>query len=89
MDLSEVGAEFGSCGHRWEGKRTEGMLRYPFACPSPFSDLVHAPAFFGFSTQTWPADFLREKNSGAGALSSANPSLATHTNTNATPTKKN
>ena len=25
MDLSEVGAEFGSCGHRWEGKRTKEM----------------------------------------------------------------
>ena len=25
MDLPEVGAEFGSCGHRWEGKRTKEM----------------------------------------------------------------
>ena len=25
MDLSEVGAEFGSCGHHWEGKRTKEM----------------------------------------------------------------
>ena len=25
MDLSEVGAEFGSCGHRWEDKRTKEM----------------------------------------------------------------
>ena len=25
MDLSEVGAEFGSCGDRWEGKRTTEM----------------------------------------------------------------
>ena len=25
MDLSEVSAEFGSCGHRWEGKRTKEM----------------------------------------------------------------
>ena len=25
MDLPEVGAEFGSCGHCWEGKRTEEM----------------------------------------------------------------
>ena len=29
MDLSEVGAEFGSCGHRWEGKRTEEMQNRP------------------------------------------------------------
>ena len=25
MDFSEVGAEFGSCGHRWKGKHTEEM----------------------------------------------------------------
>ena len=25
MDLSEVGAEFGSCEHRWEGNRTKEM----------------------------------------------------------------
>ena len=25
MDLSEVGAEFGSCRDRWEGKRTKEM----------------------------------------------------------------
>ena len=25
MDLSEVGAEIGSCGHRWEDKRTKEM----------------------------------------------------------------
>ena len=25
MDLSEMAAEFGSCGQRWEGKRTEEM----------------------------------------------------------------
>ena len=25
MDLSEVGAEFGRCRHRREGKRTKGM----------------------------------------------------------------
>ena len=25
MDLSGLGAEFGSCGHRWEGKRTKEM----------------------------------------------------------------
>ena len=25
MDLSEVGAELGSCEHRWEGKRTKAM----------------------------------------------------------------
>ena len=29
MDLLEVGAEFGSCGHRWEGKRTKGMQNRP------------------------------------------------------------
>ena len=29
MDLSEVGAEFGSCGHRWEGKRTKEMQNRP------------------------------------------------------------
>ena len=27
-DLSEVGAEFGSCGHRWEGKRTKEMQNW-------------------------------------------------------------
>ena len=25
MNLSEVGAEFGSCGHHWEGKHTKGL----------------------------------------------------------------
>ena len=25
MDLSEMGAEIGSCGHRWEGKHTKEM----------------------------------------------------------------
>ena len=29
MDLSEVGAEIGSCGHRWEGKRTKEMQNRP------------------------------------------------------------
>ena len=29
MDLSEVGAEFGSCGHRWEGTHTEEMQNRP------------------------------------------------------------
>ena len=29
MDLSEVGAEFGSCGDRWEGKRTKEMQNRP------------------------------------------------------------
>ena len=29
MDLSEVGAEFGSCWHRWEGKRTEETQNRP------------------------------------------------------------
>ena len=29
MDLSEVGAEIGSCGDRWEGKRTEEMQNCP------------------------------------------------------------
>ena len=29
MDLSEVGAEFGSYGHRWEGKRTKEMQNRP------------------------------------------------------------
>ena len=29
MDLSEVGAEFGSCWHRWEGKRTKEMQNRP------------------------------------------------------------
>ena len=29
MDLSEEGAEFGSCGRRWEGKRTEEMQNRP------------------------------------------------------------
>ena len=29
MDLSEVGAEFGSCGHRWQGKHTEEMQNRP------------------------------------------------------------
>ena len=29
MDFSEVGAEIGSCGHRWEGKRTEEMQNRP------------------------------------------------------------
>ena len=29
MDLSEVGAEFGSCEHRWEGKRTKGLQNRP------------------------------------------------------------
>jgi hypothetical protein len=27
MDLAEVGAESGSCGHRWEGKRTKGTQK--------------------------------------------------------------
>ena len=29
MDLSEVGGEFGSCEHRWEGKRTKEMQNRP------------------------------------------------------------
>eukprot|EP01044_Picomonas_judraskeda_P000280 COSAG03_NODE_11_length_23018_cov_29.686461_13_plen_217_part_00 len=29
MDFSEVGAEFGSCGHRWRGKHTEEMQNRP------------------------------------------------------------
>ena len=29
MDFSEVGAEFGSCGHRWGGKHTEEMQNRP------------------------------------------------------------
>eukprot|EP01043_Picozoa_sp_COSAG02_P021583 COSAG02_NODE_1100_length_14582_cov_130.690672_3_plen_81_part_00 len=29
MDLSETGAEFGSCGDRWEGKRTKEMQNRP------------------------------------------------------------
>ena len=29
MDLSEVGAEIGSCGDRWEGKRTKEMQNRP------------------------------------------------------------
>ena len=29
MDLSEVGAEFGSCGALRRGKRTEGMQNHP------------------------------------------------------------
>ena len=27
--MAEVGAEFGSCGHRWQGKRTEEMQNRP------------------------------------------------------------
>ena len=29
MDLPVVGAEFGSCGHYWEGKHTKGMQNRP------------------------------------------------------------
>ena len=29
MDLSELGAEFGSCGYRWQGKHTEEMQNRP------------------------------------------------------------
>ena len=29
MDLAEPGAEFGSCGHRWQGKHTEEMQNRP------------------------------------------------------------
>ena len=29
MDLSDMGAEFGSCGHRWQGKHTEDMQNRP------------------------------------------------------------
>ena len=29
MDLSEVGAEIGSCGDRWEGKHTKEMQNHP------------------------------------------------------------
>jgi hypothetical protein len=29
MDLQEAGGEFGSCGHRWESKRTKEMQNRP------------------------------------------------------------
>ena len=29
MDLSVLGDEFGSCGHRWEGKHTKEMQNRP------------------------------------------------------------
>ena len=31
MDLAEAGAESGSCGHRWERKRTKGTHNRPEA----------------------------------------------------------
>ena len=79
---------------RLESRRT-GARRHPRTRAgydrAAFSlNLLACPSRLGISVFHFfcaAQDFLPEKNSGAGALSSANPDAATHNNTNAATTK--
>ena len=59
MDLSEVGVEIGSCGDRWEGKRTKEMQNR-LEVSNSYQDRWREDGYSGeVGRQSHPPNFVR------------------------------